>query len=161
MHSPSQDSCGPAGGTLALLTQFLSPEQPAIHNLALQAGSVYLQPVPEQREPQPGGCCHPHHHEPESHRSVACEDVRDAVGRAWLCLDCCSKGTYPGHAELADFFFKLLGPSPPLAYSTCPSYSYLLLYGATEAQNIEYTHNDLFFITGSPMRCPLRHRATS
>lgn len=60
-----------AEGGLASLTRPLSPEQPAIHDLAFQAGGVCLQPVPEQREPQPGGSCHPHHHEPESYRSVA------------------------------------------------------------------------------------------
>lgn len=66
---------GPVSGLprlgLALFTPSLSPEQPAIHNLTLQAGGVCLQPVPEQREPQPGGIRHPRHHEPESHRSVA------------------------------------------------------------------------------------------
>lgn len=39
---------GCQGMGLASLTQPLSPEQPAIHNLALQAGGVCLQPVPEQ-----------------------------------------------------------------------------------------------------------------
>lgn len=69
---------------LASLTRPLSPEQPAVHNLALQAGGVCLQPVPEQREPQPGGSHHPHHHEPESHRSVASSGVHH-VARAGSC----------------------------------------------------------------------------
>lgn len=60
-----------AEGGAASLAQPLSPEQPAVHNLSLQAGGVCLQPVPKQREPQPGGSRHPHHHEPESDRSVA------------------------------------------------------------------------------------------
>lgn len=60
----------PAEGGTARLTQPLSPEQPAVHNLSLQAGGVCLQPVPKQREPQPGGSRHPHHHEPESDRLV-------------------------------------------------------------------------------------------
>ena len=59
------------GGGAASLAQPLSPEQPAVHNLSLQAGGVCLQPVPKQREPQPGGSRRPHHHEPESDRSVA------------------------------------------------------------------------------------------
>ncbi|XP_027481789.1 rap1 GTPase-activating protein 2 isoform X3 [Zalophus californianus] len=41
---------------------------PAVHDLTLQAGGVCLQPVPEQRKPQSGGTCHPHHREPESYR---------------------------------------------------------------------------------------------
>lgn len=97
-RDPSQDSCGAAVYTLAMLTQFLSSEQPAIHNLALQAGGVCLQPVPEQREPQPGGHRHAHHHEPESHRSVACEDLHDVVRRAELCPDCCPKAMHPRDA---------------------------------------------------------------
>ena len=60
----------PAEGGTDRLTQPLSPEQPAVHNLSLQAGGVCLQPVPKQREPQPGGSRHPHHHEPESDRLV-------------------------------------------------------------------------------------------
>ncbi|XP_078231628.1 POTE ankyrin domain family member A-like isoform X3 [Callithrix jacchus] len=44
--------------------------RPAVH-VTLQAGGVCLQPVHEQREPQPGSSCYPDHHEPESHRSVA------------------------------------------------------------------------------------------
>lgn len=87
LRGPSQDSCGASGYTRALLTQFLSSEQPAVHNLALQAGGVCLQPVPQQREPQPGGCCHAHHHEPQSHRSVACEDLHDVVRRTEVCPD--------------------------------------------------------------------------
>lgn len=67
---------------LASLTRPLSPEQPAVHDLTLQAGGVCLQPVPEQRKPQPGGSCHPHHHEPEPYRSVGSGGVRLVAGGA-------------------------------------------------------------------------------
>ena len=94
-----QASCGaghpvvPLRTELALLTQPLSPEQPAVHNLTLQAGGVCVQPVPEQRKPQPGGGRHPHHHEPESYRSVTSGHVHHEAGGGrgqGLCPDHCS-----------------------------------------------------------------------
>lgn len=73
-------------GAAAELTRPLSSEQPAVHNVTLQAGGVCLQPVPEQREPQPGGSGHPDHHGQESHRSVASGGVCDVTRRAGRAL---------------------------------------------------------------------------
>lgn len=79
--------CGAAEGGPASLTRPLSPEQPAVHDLTFQAGGVCLQPIPKQREPQPGGSCHPHHHEPESYRSVVSGNMCHVTrGRkSWSC----------------------------------------------------------------------------
>lgn len=81
---------------LPSLTRPLSPEQPAVHNLALQAGGVCLQPVPEQREPQPGGSRHPHHHEPESYRSVASGGVYNVAGGGGCTLTSLRRVHAPG-----------------------------------------------------------------
>lgn len=77
-------------GGPAALTRPLSPEQPAVHNLALQAGGVCLQLVPKQREPQPRGSHHPHHHEPESDRSVCTTWCAPrGQGRGWALSTVC------------------------------------------------------------------------
>lgn len=97
-ESGRQACPGAAKGGLVSLTRPLSPEQPAIHNLALQTGGVCLQPVPKQREPQPGGSRHPHHHEPESYRSVASGGVR-LVARGRSCVLTTVDGARAQHME--------------------------------------------------------------
>ena len=125
-------------GLLDSLTRSLSPEQPAVHHLTLQAGGVCLQPVPQQREPQPGDSHHSHHHEPESYRLVASDG--GIMWSGWgLCL---IPGVIPRHTELASFCPNPRGVAQSYASSLhlflslerpvcCP----LLTHWGTEAQS--------------------------
>ncbi|XP_069083109.1 rap1 GTPase-activating protein 2 isoform X2 [Pleurodeles waltl] len=61
--SSSTSSFSSTAGESEAMEEFESV--PAVHRIALQAGSVPLQPLPRQRTPQR---CHSGDHEPESHR---------------------------------------------------------------------------------------------